>query len=633
MRGTWPIVPAVLIVATCLAPPAHSASSRQAQYAAAARAYGVPEKVLLGVSYLQSRWDTHAGLPSVDGGYGPMHLTSGARPRSSWTLARAARLTGMPEAALRSDPASNILGGAALLADAQRRLGAPPAADPAHWHGAVAAALGPEVADEVYATIRSGAARTTDDGHAVRLPPAPTTPSPRRPVETSSGRAECPRRLSCAWLPAPAAGRGKSNHSRWKGRRPIDYIVVHTGQSRFDTMIRIVRDPRDVSWHYTLRSGDGHIAQHVRTRDIAWHSGNWYVNSRSIGLEHEGYLARGGEWYTEAMYRASARLVRYLAKKYDIPLDRAHILGHDNVPGITPSHVAAMHEDPGPYWDWAHYFTLLKAPLDRRAAPPQRTAGTRSPTAAQVSDTSFTEDPEAADPHLGVIPEGAARRGRLAVAMSGAEKPRRRRAVMILPDYDTHRPAFTGCRPARPGRECPSHGASSVWLHTAPAEDAPLVKDIGKHRGGESTRSVYDHAARVSTGQVYALAGRRGDWTAIWYLGQRAWFHDPRDSPVSVPVRAATVTPRPGRAHIPVYGRAYPERSAYPPGVPFQRLVPLQYRLPAGQRYPVGMTVHSSYLHTAGRQALVTGDLVYYQIQFGHRVMFVKAEDVTIFRN
>ncbi|NED57453.1 N-acetylmuramoyl-L-alanine amidase, partial [Micromonospora aurantiaca] len=51
------------------------ASDRQQQYAAAAAEYGVPQNVLLGVSYLESRWDTHTGQPSTSGGYGPMHLT------------------------------------------------------------------------------------------------------------------------------------------------------------------------------------------------------------------------------------------------------------------------------------------------------------------------------------------------------------------------------------------------------------------------------------------------------------------------------------------------------------------------------------------------------------------------------
>ncbi|MBZ4324032.1 N-acetylmuramoyl-L-alanine amidase, partial [Streptomyces sp. SCA2-4] len=50
----------------------------QRDFARAAAEYHVPSSVLLAVSYLQSRWDTHAGAPSVTGGYGPMHLTDAA---------------------------------------------------------------------------------------------------------------------------------------------------------------------------------------------------------------------------------------------------------------------------------------------------------------------------------------------------------------------------------------------------------------------------------------------------------------------------------------------------------------------------------------------------------------------------
>ncbi len=106
-----------------------------------------------------------------------------------------------------------------------------------------------------------------------------------------------------------------------------------------------------MSWQYTLRSSDGHIAQHVGLHDVAWHAGNWYMNMHSIGLEHEGFAAQGAKWFTESMYRTSAALVRHLTAKYDIPRDRGHIIGHDQIPGIAPEYVAGMHWDPGPYWD------------------------------------------------------------------------------------------------------------------------------------------------------------------------------------------------------------------------------------------------------------------------------------------
>ncbi|MFF4989905.1 N-acetylmuramoyl-L-alanine amidase [Streptosporangium saharense] len=584
-------------------------------FALAAREYGVPERVLLAVSYMESRWDANRGLPSVAGGYGPMHLVDGravttgghrdaegdprgdeSRPYRVMvrdvaptppedTLRRAAELTGTAPEVLRTDPAANVRAGAALLADHHRRLGGG-----AGWYAAVArypgrgeTGAGRAFADAVYATMRTGAARVTDTGERIVLPPTPGlapagtgTPALRR--MPGAVTPDCPREISCEWIPAAyrrTKNGGHGNHDRYDGRRQIDYIVIHDGETSYDAMTRLVKNPDYLSWHYTVRSADGYVAQHLRCDDIGWHAGNWYFNSRSIGIEHEGYLAKGA-WFTEAMYQASARLVAYLAGRYGIPLDRAHILGHDNVPGTTPQTVRGMHQDPGPYWDWAHYFELLGHPL----------------TAARNQDA---------------------------------------RSVIIRPDYAVNQPYFTGC--ASSG-DCLPRSAASVWLHSAPSEEAPLVRDVGRHPDDDSTYSVYDHAARASTGQRYALAGREGDWTAIWYLGQKAWFHDPADAPVSVPASGRLVTPKPGRSPVRLYGRAYPEASAYPRGVSAQQLVPLQYSLPAGQFYSLGLTTRSSYLRSAAtatvRHRVVRGDARYRQIQFGHRVMFVRAADVQV---
>jgi hypothetical protein len=47
---------------------------RQAVFARAASVSGVPVEVLLGVSFMESRWDDHGASPSTSSGYGPMHL-------------------------------------------------------------------------------------------------------------------------------------------------------------------------------------------------------------------------------------------------------------------------------------------------------------------------------------------------------------------------------------------------------------------------------------------------------------------------------------------------------------------------------------------------------------------------------
>ncbi len=123
------------------------------------------------------------------------------------------------------------------------------------------------------------------------------------------------------------------------------------------------------------------------------------------------------------------------------------------------------------------------------------------------------------------------------------------------------------------------------------------MKDIGLHGAtGASTTGVNDVGARASTGQQYAVADRQGDWTAIWYLGQKAWFHNPASDPTAVDSVGAVITPKQGLASIPVYGRAYPEASAYPAGVPVQSLSPMPYTVPAGQRYVVGGVEHGRVL-------------------------------------
>ncbi|WP_328917291.1 MULTISPECIES: N-acetylmuramoyl-L-alanine amidase [unclassified Streptomyces] len=615
--------------------PAAASGTLQRAFSDAAQRYRVPQSVLLGVSYLESRWDGHQGMPSVTGGYGPMHLTDArtaltdfpqrgagdggddgrgddsrplitaaavrapdiaALPASLTTLDRAVALTGLPADALRADPAVNVAGGAALLADAQKSLGEPLSADPADWYAAVARYSGADdratadaFADDVFDVIRQGQARTTDGGQRIALPAVPSlAPASGQAAQVglraaNAAGTECPQGLGCEWVPAPYQETGGGDYGNYDlADRPhdlkIDTIVIHDTEGSWDTSLMLVQDPTYLAWHYTVRSADGHIAQHVKTRDVGWHAGNWYTNAKSIGIEHEGFLVDPGTWYTEAMYRSSARLVRYLAAKYDIPLNRQHILGHDNVPGPTGAYVPGMHTDPGPYWDWGHYMALLGAPV--RAG-----AGTWG----------------------GV--------------------------VTIDPDYDTNTPLYTGCTTA--AAVCAAHGSDAVRLYSAPSQDAPLVQDIGLHGAtGASTTDVNDMGARASTGQQFAVAGRQGDWTAIWYLGQKAWFLDPPSHPTAVNALGVVITPKKGLASVPVYGRAYPEAAAYPAGVPVQALTPMPYQVLAGQRYVVGGAVHGEYDYSTtfdtASHTVVRGKEIYYEIQLGHRVEYVRASDVTL---
>ncbi|WP_336115120.1 N-acetylmuramoyl-L-alanine amidase [Streptomyces sp. PTD9-10] len=592
----------------------------QDDYKAAANEYHVPRSVLMGVSYLQSRWDSHQGAPSVVGGYGPMHLVDApqppqtaqpkkARPRagtagssSSRTqapaadLRRAARLTGLPAEELRTDDAANVRGGAALLAATQRQLGKPLSPNPADWWetvstfpGAADRASAETFADDVFDVIRRGAHRITDVGQRVTLAASPRV-RPHRPATTGAPHpkeVDCPPELACSWLSAPYVRIDDDeygNHQladRPKDQR-IDYIVIHDTEAPLASMLQTIQDPEEASWHYSIRSRDGHITQHIKIKDAAWHSGSQFVNARSIGIEHEGFLRHPDAWYTETMYRSSARLVKYLAKKYGVPLDRQHIFGHDNVPAPTADSIPDMHDDPGPFWDWRHYFDLLGAPLKATAGPD--------------SDV-----------------------------------------VMILPDYPTHNPLFTGC--TKSGVKCAPHGSSAVRLRTDPYENAPLIQDPGRHPdGADSTVDVNDLGSRVSAGQTFAVAGRSGDWTAIWFQGHKAWFRNPKSHPTAVGARGRMVTPKEGLREVEVFGRALPEEDAYPEGTDEQpEESPLPYTIRAGQRYVTQSRVLGSYLQKPSSDdspsPVVQGQEEYYEIQIGHRLAYVRASDVDVIKS
>lgn len=97
---------------------------------------------------------------------------------------------------------------------------------------------------------------------------------------------------------------------------------------------------------------DGKVVQMVRHNDIAFHAG--IVNNVSIGIEHVACVAAKGackgkktdEPPTLAQYCSSADLVNWLCMQYQVPVDRRHIVGHEDIDPCTD------HSCPAPLWNW-----------------------------------------------------------------------------------------------------------------------------------------------------------------------------------------------------------------------------------------------------------------------------------------
>lgn len=176
-------------------------------------------------------------------------------------------------------------------------------------------------------------------------------PAALLPVTRATARPRAVDYPLAEWVPASSSNYTAANRP---STYPIDYVVVHVTQESYaDTIAIFQNSAKKVSAHYVVRSKDGHIAQCVRDRNVGWHAGNWDYNTRSIGIEHEGWVDQP-EYFTDAMYEQSALLTAAICDKYDIPKDREHIIGHVEVPG-------ADHTDPGKHWDWTRYIRLVNS--------------------------------------------------------------------------------------------------------------------------------------------------------------------------------------------------------------------------------------------------------------------------------
>jgi hypothetical protein len=305
----------------------------------------------------------------------------------------------------------------------------------------------------------------------------------------------------------------------------------------------------------------------------------------AIGIEHEGVAVKGATWYTEQMYESSAMLVRYLAQKYHVPLDRQHIVGHDQVPGESPISQADQHWDPGPFWDWQHYMDLLQAP-DTGDAPLPQTV-----TAPSI--------------------------------------------ITIDPPFAFNQPPVASCSTASSCSPLPAQSANFIYVRTAPSSSAPLFGDSAMHSSVTAgTTHAEDWGDKAVAGQQFVCDARKGEWDAIDYAAHQVWLYDPSDNPVASSGFGAMVTPK-GNHPIPVYGAAYPEMSAYPRFIPQKeraKILPLPYTIPPGQNYvTVGRVTSDFYWSPTQKQhSVVHGKTAYYQISFDHRFAFVRASDVRV---
>ncbi|MEO0163064.1 MAG: N-acetylmuramoyl-L-alanine amidase [candidate division WOR-3 bacterium] len=305
----------------------------------AERVSGVSKDVLMAVSYALTKYYHHIPKEGEIPQYGIMGI---------FNLSEAERFSGINREKIINNPRDNIIAGAKLIRHYMEVCG-----------GDLQCALrnyGPKGAENAFAmdvlkllkngleypvlSIKPHTEINIKDTEKSGFKPLACPPGPEYPLVDRWDQAD------------PSNFTASSRPSSY----PIHKIIVHTTEGSYYGAISWFKNPSsNVSAHYVLRSSDGEATQMVCHKDIAWHAGNWYYNTRSIGIEHEGYVSRNG-WYTDTVLKKSAYISRMSITTFGFSLNHDTIngiMGHNEVPGAT-------HTDPGAYWDWLYYMALVE---------------------------------------------------------------------------------------------------------------------------------------------------------------------------------------------------------------------------------------------------------------------------------
>ncbi|MDR3128446.1 MAG: N-acetylmuramoyl-L-alanine amidase [Bifidobacteriaceae bacterium] len=399
---------------------------------------------------------------------------------------------------------------------------------------------------------------------------------------------DCPKNLNCQILPGQSS-HSKTNRDNSTTGPQFRFIVIHDTEEQLTETLGLVQSPDyTASWNFTM--DENKVYQHFDAKtDLLWHAGNFYFNMHALGIEHIGYIGGGG-WYTDKLYRDSAVLVKSLAQKYNIPLDKAHIIGHENIPGISVGATQNVHKDPGPFWNWDLFFKYLDKPL----------ADGRAPSYDFTANQFALINPSFSQNHNKI---------------TNASFYYKNNPSVKIDNYNYN--------------EAPS---SFVYVYNQPDLNSPLVFDSAYNAADKPINTDAESVpARAYTGDIIYIKQVQGEWLKIQWTDGEGWIYNPKNNPVAVHIATKSASLKDNINISAIYGRAYPEESAYvDTGVTPQSILPLEYTLKPNTQYPVAdLNITADYFSSA-QQKEVVGQAKYYMIYLGHHLVFINANDVNI---
>lgn len=571
-------------------------TERQKQFAAAGTEFGVPADLLLAVSYALTGWSANGS-----GGIGPMHLTDadpagwaaeqagrgrGTGPASApaavatapelHTLAAAATLIGVPAARLRTDPAQNIRAGAALLARyAKEATGGALPTSVVGWYGALARyGTGDAMSGRAFADDVLALVRAGVPGTVVA---GQSYQVARQPSLAVPGVTRVPQGFAAADAAECPVG---------LGCRFVPAAYASNGS-------RVDGSPADPTAYGNYdpanRPADGNEVRYLVIGD----TGSTY--DAAIATAQQPTSGRSAHY----LVRSADGQVTQLVRTQDVAWDAGNWTMNAASIGIQVESRAgdgargysdASYRSAARLASWLA--TQYKIPLDR-----QHVIGVDEVPGAQPAGQST-------------------RHGNLGTGWDWAK-------FMTLLGAPLQPQAWRADRVVTIAK-----GGAAVALRTGPSTDAPPITAAGQP-------AADDWTGKIAAGQSYAVAGRQGDWIAIWFGGRKAWFADPGGK-LTIPGDGALVTAASGTGSVPLYTEIPAEPGAYPAGVPASQPTLLPgARLPAGQAYLVTESVNGQDYFARfdgapvrGNHTVVIGGTEYVMITYDHRQAYVSAADV-----
>ena len=338
--------------------------------------HGVPEALLQGIAWAETRWTmvwpepgahTH-GLPPA---FGVMALR-GER------LEVGAQLIGADVDDVRTLADANVRAAAAWLARTAEELGVDASAPLEAWAPVLGEYSG--IADpvartmyadmEVFGALRRGFVARDGEGREIgRVAPlvieTVEVPAPvvTGPVgSTQQALDPGPDYPDAVWRPSP-------NHSSRPAGAPgdVQMVIIHSCEGSYaGCWATLTSSTSGVSAHYVVNSDGSEISQMVTEDRKAWHIGATYdctlnddtlcnlsgygSNGFTVGVEHAGFASQTS--WDSGLLDESAKLVCDITERYGIPRDANHIVAHGQL--------QANRTDPGANWPWQAYIDLVR---------------------------------------------------------------------------------------------------------------------------------------------------------------------------------------------------------------------------------------------------------------------------------